>query len=277
MKIIQRNKVKFKVFEEDELKYQLGMNDDETNLVLEYQDKFPELMREDCEGFCIDGENLRKLLNISKKLLDWIKPYIKDNNSYGFAEDIDFTSEHVDVSVRFSKEEIKNMNPNQRSKHGIKTKIMLTLDMAKELCMISRSNEGKLCRKYFILIEKTLKSYENWNRIRVPEKEKANEMKQEIKKWCERKGFDSTLETFYTRDFNMLNQNLTNLKASELRSYFNCKTGITRDYLIEKYNSALLFIQEFNIQLLLADVDFETRDNMIKNICDNKYKYLKIN
>ena len=55
MKTIQRNKQKFKVFTEDELKEKLGMKQEDIQVVLEYQDKFPELLQEK-EGFCIDGE-----------------------------------------------------------------------------------------------------------------------------------------------------------------------------------------------------------------------------
>ena len=58
MKIIQRNKQKFKVFEDDELKYRLGMNDINIAIVKEYQDKFPELMIDNGEGFCIDARKL---------------------------------------------------------------------------------------------------------------------------------------------------------------------------------------------------------------------------
>lgn len=261
MKQIQRNGIKFKIFEEDELKYQLGMDEKDIQIVLEYQDKFPELLQDEVKGFVIDARKFHNQLGLKRKFTDWIKPYIKHENSYGFSESIDFTGFHADV------------NPT----NGVEIiNYKFTIDMAKELCILSKSDKGIICRKYFILMEKTLRDYKNWNKIRNPEKEKANEMRKEIKNWCERRNFDSTLDTFYTREFNMLNQNLTNFKASELKDINNCKTGITRDYLIEDQNSALLFLEEFNIQLLLADMDFESRNNMIKNVCDNKYPNLKI-
>lgn len=73
----------------------------------------------------------------------------------------------------------------------------------------------------------------------------------------------------------MLNKNLTDKVASELKEYNGCKNGITRDYLIEEINEALLFLEDFNIQLLLADISFEDRSNMILNVCNNKYKKIK--
>ena len=59
MKVIQRNKIKFKVFTEEELKEKLGMREEDIKVVLEYQDKFPELLQNK-EGFCIDGEKLNR-------------------------------------------------------------------------------------------------------------------------------------------------------------------------------------------------------------------------
>ena len=41
MKTIQRNKIKFKVFTEEELKEKLRMGQEDIQVVLEYQDKFP--------------------------------------------------------------------------------------------------------------------------------------------------------------------------------------------------------------------------------------------
>ncbi|WP_205427821.1 antA/AntB antirepressor family protein [Clostridium botulinum] len=261
MKTIQRNKIKFKIFEEDELKYQLGMCENDSQIVLKFQDKFPELLQDELEGFIIDARKLYATLEVKRHFTDWIKPYIKENNSYMFTESVDFISFHTDV------------NPT----NGVPIiNYKFTIDMAKELCMLSKMNNGFMCRKYFIIMEKTLRRYEKWYNTRQPEKKKATDMKHEIKNWCERNNFDSTLEIFYTREFNMLNENLTGYKASDLKSYYNCKTGITRDYLEEKVNSALLFLEEFNIQLLLADINFKDRSNMINNVCNNKYKDLYI-
>lgn len=174
MKIKQVKGIKYKLFEEDELREKLGMSEDNIKIVLDYQVKFPQLTQES-DGFCINAENLRVALNMSKVLTAWIKPYTKEDNSYGFMENVDFTSFDADV------------NPT----NGVPIKgYKLTLDMAKELCMISKSTEGKLCRKYFILIEKTLKDYEEWSKVRCPEKQEANNLKSELKKWASKNFMD---------------------------------------------------------------------------------------
>lgn len=62
---------------------------------------------------------------------------------YGFTENIDFTS--------FSQNCEKPQGGRPTQNH------QLTLDMAKEICMLQRSERGKQARQYFIQIEK------NWN------------------------------------------------------------------------------------------------------------------
>ncbi|MBZ9693412.1 MULTISPECIES: antA/AntB antirepressor family protein [unclassified Clostridium] len=271
MKTIQRNKIKFKIFEEDELKYQLKMREEDMVIVLNYQDKFPELMIENGDGFCIDARLLHKnLVENSKdnktgdRFSQWIKRRI---NKYSFKENEDYITFHNFVNRE---------NTNLKSKTN---EYKLTLEMAKQLAMIENNKLGLLCRKYFILMEKTLKNYEEWSKIREPEKEQAKVMKKSIQDWCNRNQYDSTLEIFYTREFNMLNESLTGELASGLRIINECKDNSTRNHLDKDTNDALLKLQEFNIQLLNADMSFEERTKLIKNLCRNKYSnlYLKIN
>lgn len=98
MKIIQRNKIKFKVFTEEELKEKLGMKEEDIKVVLEYQDKFPELLQDKGEGFCINGRKLHEQLveyvKINKdkkvkgdKFTQWIKRRI---DKYNFKENEDY-------------------------------------------------------------------------------------------------------------------------------------------------------------------------------------------
>ena len=60
MKVVQINKIKVKIFEEDELREKLGMSEQNVQLVDTYQRLFPELLQDDIEGFIIDA---RKLYN----------------------------------------------------------------------------------------------------------------------------------------------------------------------------------------------------------------------
>lgn len=268
MKTIQRNKIKFKIFEEDELKHQLKMREEDMVVVLNYQDKFPELMIENGDGFCIDARLLHKRLELQQDFSHWIKKQIETLD--GKLEK-DYTSLKTNCTT---------MRPNASIEY------YLTLEFAKEICMVvgvaPRTNKdtkilSKIVRKYFILMEKTLKTYEEWSKIREPEKEQAKVMKKSIQDWCNRNQYDSTLEVFYTREFNMLNESLTGELASGLRIINECKDNITRNYLDKDTNNALLKLQEFNIQLLNADMSFEERTKLIKNLCRNQYLNLYLN
>lgn len=167
------------------------------------------------------------------------------------------------------------MSQQQMARNGISTEYKLTLDIAKQLCMIENNDLGKLCRKYFITIETALRDYKEWNIIRNPEKQKYNEMTSSIKQWCIRNGFDSELKTFYTREADGINLRLTGSVAQSLRVIHNCKDGITRDRLDIETNSAILKLEEYNIMLLDSDMDFESRMNLIDKMCKNKYSHLK--
>ena len=86
----------------------------------------------------VSGKELHDKLGIKVHLSTWFKRMCE----YGFEENIDFSI-------------LKSGNPN-----GGIAKIddyIITIDMAKEICMIQRSDIGKEFRKYFIECEKQLK------------------------------------------------------------------------------------------------------------------------
>ena len=85
---------------------------------------------------------MHEFLGLRKKFTDWIKKYTKVDNEYGFEENVDFTSIHSEV------------NPT----NGVPLiEYALTVDMAKELSMLSKTERGKEARKYFIKCERKLK------------------------------------------------------------------------------------------------------------------------
>jgi len=88
----------------------------------------------------VSGRDLYNALEVSSNYTTWFKRMCE----YGFIENIDF----------------KTCFPNLESEiHGGQNKIdhQLTIPMAKELCMIQRSEIGRKFRQYFIKVE------EAWN------------------------------------------------------------------------------------------------------------------
>ena len=92
-------------------------------------------------GKTIDGRKFHKFLENGTRFNDWIQRRVEE---YGFFENEDFT--------HYSK--MSNVE-NQRVRNPIPLKEYdLTLDMAKELAMVEKTERGRMARKYFIAVEK---------------------------------------------------------------------------------------------------------------------------
>lgn len=265
MKTVIINKTKVKIFEEKELKEQLKMKDTEIRIVLEYQRLFPELLQLEGKGFCIDARNLHsnlvenvKVNKVGTEFAKWIKRRI---NKYNFEENIDYK-----VIVK----------KDENSKGGRpKEEYTLTLDMAKQLCMIENNERGNLCRRYFIIIEHTFREHGDWIITRLNEKQNANILKSKLGEWAGKNLDCYDIKAIYAREFNMINKNLTGNTALEIKLKLGYLDKITRNHLTKEINEGINYIQEFDINLLECNIDFETRNNMILNICNSKYKKLK--
>lgn len=85
----------------------------------------------------VSGRELHKALNIGTKYADWFKRMCE----YGFSEGEDYEA----ISQKW---ETAQGNVTTQTDHYI------TFDMAKHICMIQRSPEGKAFREYFIEVEK---------------------------------------------------------------------------------------------------------------------------
>ena len=86
------------------------------------------------------GRDLHKMLEVDTRYNDWFKRMCE----YGFADGTDYQEVLL-------KNEINPQGGRPATEHQI------TIAMAKELCMLQRSDKGKQARQYFIAIE------EAWN------------------------------------------------------------------------------------------------------------------
>lgn len=89
----------------------------------------------------VDARILHQFLEVGKKFASWITCRI---NEYEFIENQDF------LSFSQNREKPKGGRPT--------VEYHITLDMAKELSMIERTEKGRQARKYFIDCEKRLHS-----------------------------------------------------------------------------------------------------------------------
>lgn len=99
----------------------------------------------DSERPSVSGRDLYETLQVKTPYTQWFDR-MKD---YGFCENSDFVTVHKNV-IRVDGTKM----PQQHYDH------QLTLDMAKEICMIQRSEIGRKCRQYFLELEKAWNSPE---------------------------------------------------------------------------------------------------------------------
>lgn len=90
----------------------------------------------------VSGIELHEFLEIRTKYKDWFRRMVE----YGFEEEIDF----IRVAQKRATNNLKN---------PVTTVIdhAISIDMAKEISMIQRTEKGKVARQYFINCEKKLK------------------------------------------------------------------------------------------------------------------------
>lgn len=111
------------------------------------------------EGSVVSAKELHQFLEIQTPFHKWI-PRMFD---YGFTENVDY--QRLDKNVQM---------PNGATREALED-YALTLNCAKEISMIQRSEKGKIARQYFIECEKQLKE------VRANKKELREPSENEIK------------------------------------------------------------------------------------------------
>ena len=122
------------------------------------------------ENPTVSGRELHEALEVKSKYADWFKNMC----SYGFNESSDYTA----VS--------KNLENGGRT-----IEHQLSINMAKEICMIQRSEKGKQFRQYFISIEN------QWN---TPEAVMARALKFAQSQLDNIKNYNKVLESKISKD-----------------------------------------------------------------------------
>jgi len=119
----------------------------------------------------VDARSLWKRLECKQEFTNWIKNRIQ---KYQFIEHEDFVTFDKIIKREIGATKI--------------TEYKLTIDMAKELCMIENNDKGRKFRKYFIEIEKKYKNKYNFSdpiesaRLFIEAETRRRSLEKEVKK-----------------------------------------------------------------------------------------------
>ena len=257
-KICESTSFKDGKFTEEELK-QYALSEDEIATILEYQALLP-ILQSDESGSKVNARDLHKQLDSGRQFTDWIENRIK---SYQLIKDVDYFT----ISRKY---EIDGFTESKDILDYI-----LTLDCAKQLAMVERTNIGVLARRYFIIIEKAFKNRTNWNRNRkntlINCKElrgalitKREELLNGVPEWI-------TNGNLYSIEFSLLNAVILGVSATQYREEHNISSDeqirnyFSEDQLddverLERYDSQLIFSQEI--------YSYEERKHILKTEYD---------
>lgn len=238
----------------------IGCTEDEINLVVQYQKKLPILVENDSiKGFSVNARILWEQLECPQgQFTKWIN---RKFAPYGFKKNIDF-SPSSQISLNGSASGIKET-----------VEYYLTIDMAKQLAMIDKKESGFIARKYFILMEDIVTRNKEWLAIRDPEKEEYKKMSAEIDAWCFRIWHNHASRSEYAVEADMLNTIVTGKTSQQLKSQYGIASNdLIRNYLKKEHNEELLFLEQQNQVLLLMDMGFTERKNMLAKMYEVKFK-----
>ena len=170
-----------------------------------YENKRPTVM----------GRELHEALEVNSNYTTWFNRM----SEYGFTEGVDFISCFP--------------NLESENQHGGQNKVdhQLSIDMAKEICMIQRSEKGKQFRQYFIDVEN------KWN---TPEAVMARALQLANKKLDEIKNANKKLETTVA----VQTQQIAELqpKASYYDVVLNCKDLISTTEIAKDYGKSAVWL-----------------------------------
>ena len=253
----------------------LNMPQEEIELVLQYQKAFPSLQDTSREAE-VSGRTLWEELRVKQAYTDWMKKQLEVVNAM---EDVDY---HVffKKNVNFTQEEVKSMSSQQRSRHGISTDYILTLDTAKNICMVTgvapRTNEetkklSQLARSYFIVIERAFRLADCWEETRFKSKELHKKMMASYEEeYIEQYGRKP-------RDYGVLQNDVYrvcfDMDAKQLKDRLDIEySEVVPDWVEEKLDGVLCYTYTLMITFIRTGLlDREERFRTVTRLFDKEY------
>ncbi|QPB42663.1 antA/AntB antirepressor family protein [Rodentibacter haemolyticus] len=210
----------------------------------------------------INARPLHQALRVGRDFSNWIKARIKQG---GFIENQDFiTVQNIAIGTP------KRANQKGGNMTGIE--YILTLDMAKHLCLMERNEIGKAIRQHFINAEKRLaevapKVYKNTlqaSKARLASIDHQHAMNEAIKQYIERQG-----KTAKPHHFINDNEMLESLVLGINVRHWKAANGIT-DNAKNHFNASqlelLTQLMMTNTSLLNLDMPYQQRKTHLSGL-----------
>lgn len=250
-------------FTEEELK-QYGLSDDEISTILEYQALLPILQSDEYDSN-VNARDLHKQLKSGRQFTDWIKNRIE---VYQLIKEVDYyTVSHFYETVKNS-----GLQPKETFDY------ILTLDCAKQLAMVERTDIGAMVRRYFIIIEKAFKNRTNWNTYRkntlINCKElrgalitKREELLNGVPEWI-------TNSNLYSIEFSLLNTVILGMSATQYRKEHGISSNEQiRNYFSEDQLDDVERLERYDAQLIISQEIYSYEER--KQILQTEYDRVK--
>ena len=148
---------------------------------------------------------------------------------------------------------------------------ILTLDCAKQLAMVERTDIGVLVRRYFIVIEKAFKNRRNWNHnrkntlinckeLRAALIAKEEELLNSVPEWI-------TNGNIYSIEFSLLNSVILGMSATQYRKVHNINSNVQiRNYFTEDQLDDVERLERYDAQHIISQeiYSYEERKNKLQ-------------
>ena len=249
-------------FKKKELMNRLGIDEEKAKLVMKAQNEFPELLTNN-EGIIESVRNLYLKLGLTEKNWSrWVNKNIKEN---------EFFKENKDWWVLFTE---KTTDKGGQKANDFK----VTIEFAKHLCMMAKTEKAHEIRNYFIYLEEAIKDMTKWYEARNPQIKSYKEMCNIIDKQYIKNHDGKKASSFvYSNNADMLNLAMVQLKSKQIKEVINIgRYDSLRDNLVYEFNKALDELQVLNGNLVLSNIDFATRKMIIENTCREKYSSIRV-
>ncbi|WP_421239148.1 antA/AntB antirepressor family protein [Aeromonas enteropelogenes] len=210
----------------------------------------------------VNARELHAFLTVGRDFSNWIKNRIAE---YGFIDGLDY--------VVFAKSGENPLGGRPQKEYA------LSLNMAKELAMVERNDEGRRARRYFIDCETLLitvapelnqMALEQWHGEREASKDYCKLMNDALEESRSRLG-KTTLTHYYSNEANLINRLVLGMDANKWAKLHGV-SGSIRQHMSAYQLSMVAYLERSNATLLDAGMPFSERKEKLAEMLIAKAK-----